>query len=75
MFIRLLKLPLKVLAMALVPGLMVLHLISSFMLGLSSIVTHILASIFLFGSAAGFITHQSADILIRTISHAGKKVS
>ena len=67
MFIRLLKLPFKAMALALIPGLMVLHLISSFMLGLSSIVTHILASIFLFGSAAGFITRQPADILTRTV--------
>ena len=68
MFIRLLKLPLKVLALALIPGLMILHFIGSLLLGLSSVVTHILASIFLFGSAAGFITHQPTNILTRTIS-------
>ena len=68
MFIRLLKLPLKVLALALIPGLMILHFIGSLLLGLSSVVTHILASIFLFGSAAGFIAHQPTNILTRTIS-------
>ena len=67
MLIRLLKLPFKAMALALIPGLMVLHLISSFMLGLSSILTHIFASVFLFGSAVGFIIHQPADILTRTI--------
>ena len=67
MFIRLLKLPLKALALFLIPVLLLLHLIGSLMLGLSSIVTHILAGVFLFGSAAGFITHQPAGILARTI--------
>ena len=67
MFIRLLKLPFKAMALILIPGLIVLHFIGSLLLGLSSIVTHILASIFLFGSAAGFIIHQPADILTRTI--------
>ena len=67
MFIRLLKLPFKAISLALIPGLLVLHLFSSLLLGLSSILTHILASVFLFGSAAGFITHQPADILTRTI--------
>ena len=67
MFIRLLKLPFKAMALILIPGLIVLHFIGSLLLGLSSIVTHILASIFLFGSATGFITHQPVDILTRTI--------
>ena len=67
MLIRLLKLPFKALALILIPGLIVLHFIGSLLLGLSSIVTHILASIFLFGSATGFITHQPTNILTRTI--------
>ena len=67
MFIRLLKLPFKAIALILIPGLLILHLIGSLLLGLSSILTHILASVFLFGSAAGFITHQPVDILTRTI--------
>ena len=67
MFIRLLKLPFKAISLALIPVLLVLHLFSSLLLGLSSILTHTLASVFLFGSAAGFITHQPADILTRTI--------
>ena len=67
MFIRLLKLPFKAISLALIPVLLVLHLFGSLLLGLSSILTHILASVFLFGSAAGFITHQPADILTRTI--------
>ena len=67
MLIRLLKLPFKAMALILIPGLIVLHFIGSLVLGLSSIVTHILASIFLFGSAAGFITHQPVNILARTI--------
>ena len=52
MLIRLLKLPFKPMALILIPGLMILHFIGSLVLGLSSIVTHILASVFLFGSAA-----------------------
>ena len=67
MFIRLLKLSFKPMALILIPGLMILHFIGSLVLGLSSILTHILASVFLFGSAAGFITHQLVDILTRTI--------
>ena len=67
MLIGLLKLPFKAIALVLIPDLMVLHLIGSLLIGLSSILTHIPASVFLFGSAAGFITHQPADILTRTI--------
>ena len=67
MFIRLLKLPFKAISMVFIPALMVLHFVGSLLLGMSSILTHILASVFLFGSAAGFITHQPADILTRTI--------
>ena len=67
MLIRLLKLPFKPMALILIPGLMILHFIGSLVLGLSSIVTHILASIFLFGSTTGFITHQPTNILTRTV--------
>ena len=67
MFIRLLKLPFKAISLALIPSLLVLHLFGSLLLGLSSTLTHILASVFLFGSAAGFIMHQPAEILTRTI--------
>ena len=67
MFIRLLKLPFKAMALILIPGLMILHVIGSLLLGLSSTLTHIFASVFLFGSAAGFITQQPAEILTRTI--------
>ena len=67
MLIRLVKLPFKAIALALIPSLLVLHFVGSLLLGLSSVLTHILASVFLFGSAAGFITHQPADILTRTI--------
>ena len=67
MLIRLVKLPFKAIALALIPSLLVLHFVGSLLLGLSSVLTHILASVFLFGSAVGFITHQPADILARTI--------
>ena len=67
MLIGLLKLPFKAMALILIPGLMILHFIGSLLIGLSSILTHILTGVFLFGSAAGFITHQPADILTRTI--------
>ena len=67
MFIRLLKLPFKAISLALIPGLMILHFFGSLLLGLSSTLTHILASVFLFGSVAGFITHHPKDILTRTI--------
>lgn len=66
MLIRWLKLPFKAMALPFIPCLMILHFIGSLLLGLSSILTHILASVFLLGSIAGFITHQPADILTRT---------
>lgn len=67
MIIKLIKLPFKVVAVALVPALMILHFTGAIVLGLSSIFTNLLASLFLFGSIAGWIMHEQTAILAQTV--------
>ena len=67
MIVKIIKLPFKAVAAALAVALMVLHFIGAIALGLSAIVTNLLASVFLFGSVAGWIMHQPPIMLIQTI--------
>ena len=67
MIMKLIKLPFKVVAVALVPALMILHFTGAIVLGLSSIFTNLLASLFLFGSIAGWIMHEQTTILAQTV--------
>ena len=64
---KLIKLPFKVIAAALIPVLVVVHFTGAIMLGLSSIITNLLASMFLFGSIAGWIMHESTTMLVQTV--------
>ena len=64
---KLIKLPFKVIAAALIPVLVVVHFTGAIILGLSSIITNLLASMFLFGSIAGWIMHEPTAMLAQTI--------
>ncbi len=58
MLIRLLKLPIKLAALSLIPVLLALHFAGAIVLGLSSVITNLLATVFLLGSLAGWVVHN-----------------
>ena len=64
---KLIKLPFKVMATVLIPVLLVIHFTGAIILGLSSIITNLLAGLFLFGSIAGWIMHESTAMLAQTV--------
>lgn len=63
---KLIIFPFRIIAFAFLPPLMLLHLIGSILLGLSSILTNLLAAIFLLGTAAGWLTHQPSLLTAHT---------
>ncbi len=67
MLIRLLKLPIKLAALSLIPVLLVLHLAGAIVLGLSSVIINLLATVFLLGSLAGWIVHAPGAVLCQTV--------
>ncbi len=67
MHIRLLKLPIKLAALPLIPVLLALHLAGAIVLGLSSVVINLLAKVFLLGSLAGWIVHAPGVMLCQTV--------
>ena len=67
MIMKIIKLPFKAVAIVLAIALMALHFIGAIVLGLSSIVTNLLASVFLFGSVAGWIMQQPPIMLVQTV--------
>ena len=73
MIMKLIKLPFKVVAVALVPALMVLHFAGAIVLGLSSIFTNLLASLFLFGSIQAFCFPFPAGNWVRSTAHSMMK--
>ena len=54
---KLLKIPLKLLALPIMLGLTVIQLVCSLLIGLSSLVTGLLSGIFMLGAVAGWINH------------------
>ena len=67
MIVKIIKLPFKAVAIVLAVALMALHFVGAIALGLSAIVTNLLASVFLFGSVAGWIMHQPPIMLMQTV--------
>ena len=67
MLIRLLKLPIKLAALLLIPVLLALHFAGAIVLGLSSVITNLLATVFLLGSLAGWVVHAPGAMLCQTI--------
>ena len=63
---KLLKLPLRIAALPIIAILLVFHLISSLIVGLTSIVTNLLATIFLIGSVAGWIANAPSVLIFQT---------
>ncbi len=67
MLIRLLKVPIKLAALSLIPVLLALHFAGAIVLGISSVITNLLATVFLFGSLAGWIVHAPGVMLCQTV--------
>ena len=63
---KLLKLPLRIATLPLIAILLVFQLISSLIVGLTSIVTNLLATVFLFGSLAGWIANAPSGLIFQT---------
>ena len=57
MLLKLIKLPLRLAAIPILLALLALQLIGAVLLGLSSVVTHLLASVFLLGAVSGWLVH------------------
>ena len=57
MILNLIKLPLRLAALPILLALLALQLIGAVLIGFSSIVTHLLASVFLIGAVAGWLVH------------------
>ena len=64
---KLLKLPLRIAALPIVAMLLVFQLISSVIVGLTSIVTNLLAMVFLIGSIAGWIANAPSGLIFQTV--------
>ncbi len=67
MLIKLLKLPIKLAVLPLIPILLALHFAGAIVLGLSSVITNLLATVFLLGSLAGWIVHAPGAMLCQTV--------
>ena len=63
---KLLKLPLRIATLPLIAILLVFQLISSLIVGLTSIVTNLLATVFLIGSVAGWIANAPNGMIFQT---------
>ena len=61
MLLRLISLP------ALIASLVV-HVLLALVIGLSSIVTNLIGTFFIFGSIAGWITHAAPAMVLQTVS-------
>lgn len=57
MLLKLIKLALRLAALPILLALLALQLLASVLIGLSSIITHLLASVFLLGAVAGWLVH------------------
>ena len=63
---KLLKLPLRMAALPLIAILLVFQLISSLIVGLTSMVTNLLATVFIIGSVAGCIANAPSGLIFQT---------
>ena len=57
MLLKLIKLPLRLAAIPVLLALLALQLLGAVLIGLSSIITHLLASVFLIGAVTGWLVH------------------
>ena len=63
---KLLRLPLRIAALPLIAILLVFQQISSIIVGLTSIATNLLATVFLIGSIAGWIANAPSGLIFQT---------
>ena len=64
---KLLKLPLRIATLPIIAMLLVFQLISSVIVGLTSIATNLLATVLLFGSLAGWIANAPSGLIFQTV--------
>ena len=64
---NLLKLPLRIATLSLIALLLVFQLISSLIVGLTSVVTNLLAMMFLLGSVAGWIANAPSNLIFQVV--------
>ena len=64
---KLFKLPLRIATLPLIAILLVFQLISSIIVGLTSIATNLLATVFLIGSVAGWIANAPSGLIFQTV--------
>ena len=57
MILKLIKLPLRLAAISALLALLALQLLGAILIGLSSVVTHLLAGVFLLGAVTGWLVH------------------
>ena len=57
MLLKLIKLPLRLAAIPFLLTLLALQLLGAVLIGISSVVTHLLANVFLIGAVAGWLVH------------------
>ena len=57
MLLKLIKQPLRLATIPILLALLAIQLLGAMLLGLSSVVTHLLASVFLIGAVAGWLVH------------------
>ena len=64
---KILKLPLRIAALPLIVALLLFQLGLSIIVGLTSIVTNLLATVFLIGSVAGWIANAPSSLIFQTV--------
>ena len=64
---KLIRLPLRLAAIPVLLALLALQLLASVLIGLSSVVTHLLASIFLIGAVAGWFVHAQSRMVRQAV--------
>lgn len=64
---KLLKLPLRIAVLPLIVLLLIFQLMGSILVGMSSIVTNLLATVFLIGSIAGSIANAPISMICQTV--------
>ena len=67
MLLKLIKLALRLAAIPVLLSLLALQLLGSVLLGLSSIVTHMLASVFLIGAVAGWLAQAQSWMVLQAV--------
>ena len=64
---RILKMLLRLIALPALIASLVVHVLLSLVIGLSSVVTNLIGTFFIFGSIAGWITHAAPTMVWQTV--------